>query len=240
MKVLRSRIFRILFCLILGGGGFPPEGYAEVLPDIDRIDLLGVSVFQSQMIEGALEVSAGYPLERQKVLKTEENLQSLYFLHGYENVRINSRLMRKKGEKGVETVLEFDVSEGKPVRVTDIQVELKGSRSSSSAQSLGLLVEKIKADIGIVPGDVFNQEKINDAKRTIQETLASDEYVGAKVESVYSVEDSASTALTGKFKDAARWVKVNLTVDLGDKVIFGYRGNKIGRASCRERVSSPV
>src|SRR5690606_33876907 len=97
--------------------------------EIDRIDVLGVHVFHAQVIEDVLEIVPGDRLERQKVVKTEENLQALYASHGYEQVKIKSRLIRKRTEKNVlETVLEFSVVEGKPVRIATIRMVQEDGR----------------------------------------------------------------------------------------------------------------
>src|SRR4051794_33666204 len=73
--------------------------------EIDRVDVLGMTVFTSTDVENLLVIGPGDRLERLKVLKTEENLQALYVRHGYEEVSIRSRLVRKRNEnQTVETV----------------------------------------------------------------------------------------------------------------------------------------
>ena len=97
--------------------------FAESGMEMDRIDILGVKAFTNQMIESTLEVSPGDHLERLKVVRTEENLQALYLSHGYEEVGIRSRLVRKRDQsKKLETVLEFDIHEGRPARIAAVDL----------------------------------------------------------------------------------------------------------------------
>src|SRR4051812_10035427 len=78
--------------------------------EINRIDIVGVKAFYPELVESALEIEPGELFDREKVLSTEENLQTLYKYRGYEGVKIKSRLVRKKSPNNIlETVLEFAI-----------------------------------------------------------------------------------------------------------------------------------
>ncbi len=183
--------------------------------EIDRIEIQGVKAFPATQIEGTLELAPGDQLERLKVIRTEENLQSLYFLHGYQGMSVQSRLARKSNEsKNLETVLEFKVSEGVPSRISEIQISSQGLKEKGVYRTRESLERKIKALMSLSKGDIYDEDKVSEGKRAIQEFLALEEYIGAKVDVTH-----ASTAPS--------WVKVDVNVDLGEKVSFGFRGNTV-------------
>ena len=108
--------------------------------EIDRIDLLGVKSVASEWVERTLELNPGDRLERLKVIRTEENLQNLYRLHGYEKVRIQSRLVRRNERKAdgktvLETVLEFQVTEGDPTRIAGVRLIAMDSKDEAAARA---------------------------------------------------------------------------------------------------------
>src|SRR5687768_11138676 len=71
------------------------DAFAQV--KVDRIDILGVTAFGVEAIQSIIEVSPGDLLQQRKVIRTEENLLSLYRSHGYEDASVSSRLVRKLG-----------------------------------------------------------------------------------------------------------------------------------------------
>ena len=182
--------------------------------EIDRIDVTGVVVFGRTEIESALELNVGEHFDRAKVVKTAENLVALYKSRGFEQMQVRGDFVREKSEKGVlETVLRFNVQEGKPTRI-----------ASASVASIGPVLDSSISKVDLQPGDVFDQDKVNSAKRGLQELLASEEFVGAKIEDVRVIETQAPADLK-PLPDAARWVKLEIRVDPGDRASFGFRGN---------------
>lgn len=193
--------------------------------EINRVDINGVHVFNSQALEGTLEVGPGDHLERPRVVRTEENIQRLYQAHGYEDVGVQSRLTRKKNPRGgFETVLEFDVHEGNPVRISSILLAPEGVLDERSKKLWNDRQAQIKKSLGVDIGDIFDQEKLGEGKRAVQELLASDEYIGPKVSSVRVISSNQPEGISGQIP-ASRWVALEIHVDLGDRVIFGYKGN---------------
>jgi outer membrane protein insertion porin family len=197
--------------------------------EIERIDILGAHAFSEQALEAALEVSPGDQLERPKVIRTEENLQTLYRMHGYEEVSIKSRLVKKRTDSNqLETALEFDIHEGKPTRVARIRLSLTGTADEATKRRWKERERRLELSLGILAGDIFDQEKVSQGRRAIQELLASDEYIGAKVDqgTVVPVELTAAE-VKQRPEDAARWVGLEFQVVLGERVSFGFRGNTV-------------
>ncbi len=208
-SVMKLLNFLAISFLVLFSQNLMAEDYSKF--EIDRIDIRGVNVFSSQIIENALEISPGDLLERLRVVRTEQNLQLLYNHKGYEEVRIQSRLIRKKTKKNLfETILEFEVTEGNPVRIASFKIISDG---------LSLSDNRIRKIIGIIPGDLYDLDKLSEQKRTVLEFLASEEFIGAKVDTIRK----PAPGIPGEI--ASQWVEVELHVALGQRVNFGFRGN---------------
>ena len=196
---------------------------------VDQIEISGVTVFTSEEIQAVLEISPGDRLERFKVVRSAENLQGLYKLHGYEHVGIRSELHRRPGQGGQnEAVLEFVIIEGEPTRIAEIRFVPDSSLNSSLNRYWQRMEQALKATLGIAPGDNFDQTKIASAKRSLQDLMASEEFVGAKVDDVRIFETAApADAETATAPAQGRWVRLEFRVDLGDRVTFGFRGNTV-------------
>jgi outer membrane protein insertion porin family len=201
-----------------------PSTYAREIVEVDEVDISGVTVFDSAMIESTLELGAGEKLDKQKVVRTAENIKDLYKSHGYEEVKVQSELVRQKDEKGaVASILKFSVSEGPPKRISQI----------SFAQQKDIhrkYWERIEVDlfnrIGLGIGDVLSQERIATAKRALQDALASEEFIGGRVEDVHIIPSTAPAG--SEFSNTnSRWARVEFKLYLGDRVTFGFRGNTV-------------
>ncbi len=193
---------------------------------VDQVVITGVHAFSVSTIESAVDISPGQVLDRHGVLVSEENIQSFYRSHGYDEMTVRTRISRKMqeqsdGERRLQNVLEFTVSEGRPIRVAEIQVTPLIQDQNFSKDSWKAQEYRLKKSINFLPGEILDQAKIGDAKRTIQENLLADEYVGAGVSQV----DFEATSPGEEKGDSSRWVKVRFRVDMGDRVSFGFRGN---------------
>lgn len=194
------------FLLLLAAQGTAAARAADPQVEIDRVEVTGVSVFERGPVEAALELTAGDRLERLKVVRTVDNLQELYRIHGYEEAAVRGELIRTKVEDGtLEHVLRFQVVEGLPTRIASVgPVRLAGKTA-------------------IAVGEVLDEEKLSAARRAIQDALASEEFIGARVDEVRIETATAPPEAAGM--SAARWVAVEFRADLGDRVTFGFRGN---------------
>jgi len=203
--------------------------------EIDRVDINGVKLFPTSVIESSLEIGPGDKLERLKVIRTEQNLQSLYVRHGYEEVGIRSRLVRKRNkDKTVETVLEFSISEGRPIRIASIHFALQGAQeiqgvSDERTKKLWATREKqLKSSLTFSVGDIYDQEKLNEVKLLFQEQLASAEFIGVKVNATRNnVAFDPNSFKDIKGTDVSKWVGIEFQIDLGERVNFGFRGNTV-------------
>ncbi len=198
--------------------------------EIDRVDVIGVKIFSSTDIENVLEIGSGDRLERLKVLRTEENLQALYVRHGYEEVSIRSRLVRKKDQKKTsETVLEFSIKEGRPFRIASIKLVQVGQGDVRTQSLWKSRIHELSKKFGLFVGDIYDLDKLGEGKRAIQEVLASDQFIGSKVDD-YRASVAVPSALAHelvKNGDVAGWVSIELRIDLGERVSFGFRGNSV-------------
>ncbi len=225
---LKCRIAALLLALGLLA---PPARAAPAAPavlEVDRVEITGVTVFQPAEIQSSVEIAPGDRLERTKILRTSENLQAFYRVHGYEEVSIKSRLVRHKTESGAfEDVLEFSVVEGRPTRVKSVHFVSDGAKDDVFRESWTKLTEGLSSKLGVVPGDVLDQEKLGAGKRAVQDQLASEEFIGAKVAEIRAIPvDSPPADVASAFKGDNRWVDLEVHINLGDRVTFGFRGNQ--------------
>lgn len=188
-------------------------------PEIDRIEIIGVTLLKQAEIESVMEVNVGDRLERSKVVRTAESLIGLYRAQGYDDVQVKGELGSDKvpGSKKIETVLRFVIREGLPTKVDQIRFSQMGSRSDASWKGME---SQILERMPIRQGSVLEQEKLNASKRVIQEVLVSDEYVGAKVDDVRLEASPKGNS------DGAKWVNLEFVVESGDRATFGFRGNE--------------
>jgi outer membrane protein insertion porin family len=195
--------------------------------EIDRVEISGVTLFDRAAVEGALEITAGDRLARSKVVRSAENFQALYAVRGYERVEVKSELVRQKGEGNrFENVLKFTVVEGLPTRVAAIRFDTGEFKDSSFGRYWADLRTGLEGKIGIRPGDVLDQERASLSKRFVQDALASEEFIGARVEDARVTGASPPTNELAS-QPAARWVELVYRIDLGDRVSFGFRGNSL-------------
>jgi outer membrane protein insertion porin family len=198
-----------------------PAAAAESSIRLTQVEVTGVTVFQAEAIENTMEIGPGDLLDRGKVLRTAENIQSLYRSHGYEQVLIDTRLLPKG-------ILEIRVKEGAPTRIAEVEITpdteptTRGARESwKKVQHSLMTVSRIQT------GDIFEQDKVTSMKRMLQDILVSEEYIGARVDDVQVETVDAPASYAGAKDSAARWIKLRAVVKLGDRVSFGFRGNQL-------------
>jgi outer membrane protein insertion porin family len=218
---LATRMAIFAWVAMAGAGIRAPA--AESRPLVDRVEVKGVTVFESAAIEAVVEIAPGDPLERERIVKTAQNIRGLYNVHGYEQARVSPELTHPKGPRGKPAnAIEFTVSEGLPTRVSSLSFSPVGG----ARRQWGGIESELHARLAMGPGDVFDQDKIAGGKRNLTDALASEEYVGARIDDVRVTSGEPPAGPAGQ-KPAARWVNVEIRVDLGDKVSFGFRGNVV-------------
>gem|GEM_PF-473410 len=203
--------------------------------EIDRIELEGVASLERQAVLDVLEVTPGDVLDRVLVVRTVENIRELYLYRGFEGASVRAEFLKQNGERGrVEAVLQFKVDEGLPVRIASVKVVPAQSWSRPGGDS-NRLEERIRKwwserqsdlieSLGVTAGDRLDQERVASGKRQIQEALISDEWVGSRVDQIRIATASGPPSGAGK-TPASRWVDIEVDVELGDRVTFGFRGN---------------
>ncbi len=192
---------------------------------IDRVLISGVNVFPLATIESTVEVLPGQIFDRHLLLTSEESMQSFYRLHGYNEMTVKARLTQRlkedgEGQKKVENVLEFEVAEGRPIRIADVEVVSLDQDPEFLRETWKFYEGQIKNSLKIAAGEVLDQGKISESRRAIQESLLSKNFISAGVSQV-----DFESVTSRVEKDSSRWVKVRFQVDLGDRVYFSFRGN---------------
>lgn len=194
---------------------------------IDRIEFTGVTLFEQSALESILEIGVGDFLERVKIRRTQENLQSLYQMRGYEEVQVRSDFIRSQGEAdSLENVLKFSITEGRPSRISSVQLvpqNIKGEKFQKFWNKIEPALVNL-TELG--PGKIFDQEKIAASKRSIQDYLASAEFVGVKVNEV-RLKTGEPPLQESSTLPTARWIDLEFLIELGDRVTFGFRGNTV-------------
>ncbi|MBC7387469.1 MAG: BamA/TamA family outer membrane protein [Cryobacterium sp.] len=222
-----------LFTFIIGALALPctmsafaapvdPLGSTNIL--VDEVNLLGVTVFSLTDLEKVVEIAPGDQLERAKVVQTAKNLQDLYRGRGYEQVRIESRLSQRIPRAGAKTenVLEIAVTEGKPTRIAAIDFEFDHPEWQKK-------LSNVTQRIGLNAGDLYDRERLLNGYRAIQDGLTNYDFLSPKVEDGGTEQVSPPSELLTKqnSENTAKWVNLVVKVGVGDRVTFGYRGNKI-------------
>jgi len=192
---------------------------------VEKFEFSGVTVLKKQEIESILEIQVGNALDRAKVVKTVENLEKLYKIKGYFDVSIRSELIREEDENG-ETIsaLTFYVKEGPPTKISKIEFVPIGITSGIFLRYWELAYANLLSVLMLRQGDVLDQEIVSQGKRDIQTYLALDNFINAKV---VDVKFYYSEPKDQEEKEKANWVSLEYHVALGERVSFGFRGNKL-------------
>ena len=120
-----------------------------------------------QMTEALLERLA---------LEAEQNVREAVAARGYFSSKVSSRIDRSTRPWTVV----LSVEPGEPARVAAAEIEFSGP-AKADPQAASLL-ERIRRDWKLPPGERFSQEAWDDAKRSAARALASWRYAAAEVE----------------------------------------------------------
>jgi outer membrane protein assembly complex protein YaeT len=198
---------------------------------VDHVIVKGVESLSKTAVEALIDVLPGEAFDRHNVLTSEEKIQTFYKSHGYEEMTVESRLIRKlrepeEGSKKFENTLNFIVNEGKPVRIAAFDLVQDQAGAANSQFRWAPVEHDLKGVMNLGLGDLLEQQKLEEVKHAIQEVLVGKEFIGAGVTDIRVIaEDKPGVEVEKKFQNTLRWVKVQFSVDLGDQVSFGFRGN---------------
>ena len=206
----------------------------EARISVDQIEIEGVVVLNSAEAQSAIEVSPGDYLERTKIIRSARNLQTLYFIKGYQDMTVKSDVFRRKGENShLDTVLRFLVTEAKPTRVRSVRIVPDSLRNKAVASMWPRLERELISRIAIKVGDPLDQDRISELRRNLENELAAEEFVGAKASDVrVNIVATPEIGEVDKklLDNTQRWAELEFHLDLGDRVSFGFRGNQaLGR-----------
>lgn len=195
---------------------------------LDQVEIEGVKSVSPQEAEETVEIASGDILDRKRVVRSARNLQALYYMRGYQDVRIDSELLRRMGGDGkAKTILSFKVLEGSPTRISSIKLIPENLRHPQFISSWPRIEKELLAKSIVTTGDVLDQNKIGEMRKAIETSLSSDEFIGARATDVRLVVSQAPVQIPQGKEEAARWLDVEFHIDLGDRVTFGFRGNSV-------------
>lgn len=198
--------------------GVTGPGLARAAVVIDDIEFNGVTIFDANRIETVLEIFPGEPLIREKVVRTSESLRALYQKNGYRRAQVQSGLVTRKRKRGTPLqVLVFNVKEGKPSRVDSVAVFYAGSAKAPEKAQFERLRDELTSRVVLKPGDIVGEEKINDLRRELESYLATQEFYEARIQVRETFKDGPTSS---------EWMDLEFSVDLGERVTFGFRGNE--------------
>jgi outer membrane protein assembly factor BamA len=231
--------FFLLLAYFPGSSRAAPKAAGSSLTrvEIERVELVGVREVERGALTAVLEVAPGDLLERIRVVRTVENIQELYRVKGYEQARVQAELVREKSDSGeLQAVLKFIVDEGLPVRIASVKLVQSRPPSAEKGQ-VGGVEEKayiwwrerqteLLESLAIKFGSTLDQETLTAGKRKVQDVLASEEWVGSRVDQIRMKDATISGRADLSAFPASRWVDLEYEVELGDRVTFGFRGNE--------------
>src|SRR5438105_4025240 len=123
---------------------------------IDRVEIGGVTAFSQSDIEATLEISPGDAVDRGKILRTAENLTNLYHNRGFQAAVVDERLSERSEKGKRELILEYEVREGKPTRISDVDLRLVQESDPVLHGYFEKLVPTLRSKMGLNPSDILD------------------------------------------------------------------------------------
>lgn len=189
---------------------------------IDQIEITGATSVKQADLEPVLEILPGDSLDEVKVERSAANFQDVYRIKGFERAKIRVEVSTKKGE----VVLDFIITENEPVRVGEVRFTQVDSDDVRKREAWSDALPAIQKNLGVAPGDAFDQDRIADGRRAVQDVLSSEYFVGSNMGDVRTTELTDPPAeLRAKYPKATQWISLEVRVTIGERVHFGFRGN---------------
>lgn len=201
------RFLLLALCMMLPALG----AWAEPLV-VEQIEAEGMVSLGAGELESVLEIAAGEGYRLELAQRSAENLRELYRYRGFPEAKVSL-------DWGSKRILKFRVSEGRPSRIAEVRIEPAGG-SISAVRNWQRFEPRLASLLNLSVGDVFDQEKATATARVLQGALQDQEYIGSSVNEVKVVRLDRPASST-----AASWVSLQIRVELGEKVSFGFRGN---------------
>lgn len=207
----------VLFPLTLvGSWSVPMYVYAQKSQNEDQSETVkqikfeGLHSLSVQELESQLPYSAGEVWKNSYKGRLIEYVSAYLQKRGFYNSKVNAQLF--SGPNGLE--LTFQIDEGKSCIIRSFAIDNPPGFKSKSAL---LRFKKRMHDVAeLSEGDRYDEQVVADKLRQLREWLQSENFILANTDQV---------RLT--FNDNHTLVDVVAVVEYGDRVTFGFRGNKV-------------
>ena len=197
---------------------------------IKEIRIVGAKVFKESELTGLMDLTTSGWLtwytkndrySRAKLNADLDTLRAHYLNRGYLEFNIESAQVTISPDKQ-DISLNIQVKEGQPYTVTAVRLE---------GEYLGK-EEEFKQLIGIRAGEAYRAAAVTATNKAFTDRFGTFGYAFARVEARTEIDRANGTVVVVLAADPQRRVYVR-RIDVAGNT-------QIGRASCRERVSSPV
>ncbi len=205
----------LIAALLLSGASGTVHAARKAAVEVEEVEAEGMKALGVQDLESVLEVAAGDPFDAVRARRSAENLRELYSYRGYPEARVAHEWDEKKGR------LSFRVQEGKPVRIGDVRIFVDAGFTPEFSRYWSRYEPYLLGILNIGAGEVFDQERATATARLLQGALQEEEFIGSSVNEVRIQRlDRPPT------EDAIGWVQLQIRIELGERVTFGFRGNQ--------------
>jgi outer membrane protein insertion porin family len=223
------RNFLLLALLCSAACGFPSFGVDVAFGQarvVGQIELEGVTVLQEIEVIEALDVGIDEDLSDENLSSTVNNLKVLYNSKGYPNARVSYRTSLIEGPRGSSEVLvTFQVEESLPVRIATVDFKLAEGLSPEKKKNWKQIQASLRQAISSVEKEVFDQAFLGQLRKEVEGRLISENLVSGRVVGVEQQKIDYSG--TVKTDSVSEWVRLIFTIDPGERVTFGFRGNRV-------------
>lgn len=191
ISILRTSL--LLLCLSVKS--------ALALP-IAEIKVEGAPLDQVETLKTLGGILPGDEYEKTRIDRAGEKLRDYLEAKGYPQVEVSSELIQKN-ERGS---LHFKVKLGPALHIAEV---IFTSKENVVTPDLAL---KLKQLVSLVPGELFDRDRIKEMRRSVETGLISLNFIDSRVADI-----STEVMPSG--------LKLNFSLELGQKVILSVSGN---------------
>ena len=142
----------------------------SILRRIKDIQITGNSILATTEISRTLTVTAGQPFERKNLLASANDLREEYERRGYHNARVEIEFALPNDN---EVNVKVAITEGSPVRVTEVAVDSTNDRLGASLASRARRLRNRK----------LTEDELIDFQKDISDYLHENRYLTARLSS---------------------------------------------------------
>lgn len=209
-----SMLIGLTFCLSVSMPGTSHAARNTAI-EVELVEAEGMRSLGAQELESVLEVAAGDPYDANRARRSADSLRELYSYRGFPDARVSVEWEERKGR------LTFRVQEGRPVRIGDVRIFVDAGFTPEFSRYWSRYETYLLGLLNISAGEVFDQERATATARVLQSALQEEEFIGSTVNEVrvQKLDRAASD-------EASSWVQLQIRIELGERVTFGFRGNQ--------------